>query len=88
MAQSPLDFLQAFQQHFGQFVPDLARSAQADAEQHLKAALMSMIGRLDLVSRDEFDVQAEVLRKTREKLEALEARVTSLETALGGAESL
>ncbi|MBK8970840.1 MAG: accessory factor UbiK family protein [Hahellaceae bacterium] len=82
MPQSPFELLQAFQQHFGQFVPDLAKSAQADAEQHFKAALMSMMTRLDLVSREEFDVQAEVLRKTREKLELLEGRVVRLEEAL------
>ncbi len=85
MAQSPLDLLQAFQQHFGQFVPDLARSAQADAEQHFKAAVASLLTRMDLVGREEFDVQAEVLRKTRERLEALEARVAALESVSGRA---
>lgn len=84
MAQSPLDLLQAFQQNFGQFVPDLAKTAQTDAEQHLKALLASLIERMDLVTREEFDVQAEVLRKTREKLEALEARVAALESSTEG----
>jgi BMFP domain-containing protein YqiC len=41
--------------------------------------LQSGLTRLDLVSRQEFDVQAAVLRRTREKLEALEARLAALE---------
>ena len=41
--------------------------------------LQSGLARLDLVTRQEFDVQAEVLRKTREKLERLETRVAELE---------
>lgn len=86
MAQSPLEMLQAFQQHFGQFLPDLARTAQTDVEQHVKAALLSMASRMDLVTREEFDVQAEVLRRTREKLEALESRVALLESRLGAGE--
>ncbi len=83
VAQSPLDLLQAFQQHFGQFVPDLARTAQSDAEQHLKAFVSSLIERMDLVTREEFDVQAEVLRRTREKLDLLEKRVEALEDSHG-----
>jgi len=45
----------------------------------VKAMLASGLSRLDLVPRAEFDVQTEVLRKTREKLEALEKRVAEFE---------
>jgi BMFP domain-containing protein YqiC len=45
----------------------------------VKALLQSGLTRLDLVTRQEFEVQAEVLRKTREKVEQLEARVAELE---------
>ena len=50
-----------------------------DLEDNFKAVLQSGLARLDLVSRQEFDVQAAVLRRTREKLEALEARLATLE---------
>jgi BMFP domain-containing protein YqiC len=52
-----------------------------DLEANFKAILQAGIAKLDLVSRQEFDVQAGVLRRTREKLEALEARVAALEAA-------
>lgn len=55
-------------------------SPAKDIEKNVKALLQSGLSRLDFVSREEFDVQVEVLRKTREKVERLEARVTELET--------
>ncbi len=82
MAVSPLDILNSLNQQFGQFIPDVAKSAQDDMQQQAKAALASLISKLDLVTREEFDVQTEVLRKTRSKLEALEARVAKLEQQL------
>lgn len=57
----------------------LKQSPAKDIEQNLKAGLTSMLGKLDLVTREEFDVQTEVLARTREKLAALEARLTELE---------
>ena len=54
-------------------------SPAKDIEKNIKAMLQSGFSRLDLVTRQEFDVQAEVLRKTREMVERLEARVTELE---------
>lgn len=53
-----------------------------DLEKNMKAAMTQGFSRLDLVTREEFDVQAQVLAKTREKLEALEARVAELEAQL------
>jgi BMFP domain-containing protein YqiC len=54
-------------------------SPAADLEKNLRALLASFFGRLDLVTREEFDVQREVLARTREKLTQLEARVAELE---------
>ena len=54
-------------------------SPAKDIEKNIKAMLQSGLTRLDLVTRQEFDIQAEVLRKTREKVEQLEARVAELE---------
>jgi BMFP domain-containing protein YqiC len=57
----------------------LEASPAKDIEKNVKAMLQSGLSRLDLVTRQELDVQLEVLRKTREKLERLEARVAELE---------
>jgi len=54
-------------------------SPARDVEKNVKAMLMSGLSRLDLITREEFDVQKAVLQRTREKLEALELRVSELE---------
>lgn len=50
-----------------------------DIEQNLRALLQSTLQKLDIVTREEFDVQQEVLLRTREHLAALEERVTAME---------
>ncbi len=50
-----------------------------DLRNNLHAALSAALARMDLVSREEFDVQSAVLARTREKLAALEAKVAELE---------
>lgn len=57
-------------------------SPAKDLEKNVKAMLSQGFSRLDLVTREEFDVQAQVLAKTRAKLDALEARVAELEALL------
>lgn len=57
-------------------------SPAKDLEKNVKAMLTQGFSRLDLVTREEFDVQTQVLAKTRAKLDALEARVAELETLL------
>lgn len=61
-------------------VPESLTAVRRDLEANFKAVLQSGLSRLDLVTRQEFDVQAGVLRRTREKLEALEARLAALES--------
>lgn len=74
------------------FIDDLARRLSAavpqgltamrrDLEDNFKSVLQSGLAKLDLVTRQEFDVQAGVLRRTREKLEALEAKVATFESS-------
>ena len=58
----------------------LAMTPARDVEKNLKASLAAWLSRLDLVTREEFDVQAQVLARTREKLQELEARLASLES--------
>ena len=57
----------------------LAQSPAKDIEKNMKVMLGGVFARLDLVTREEFDVQQEVLKRTREKLTALEAKVAELE---------
>lgn len=64
----------------------IAASPVADVEKNARALLSSLFSKLDLVSREEFDIQAQVLLRTREKLKALEARVTLLESRGGNKE--
>ena len=61
----------------------LAQSPAADVEKNMRALIATFLGRLDLVTRDEFDVQRQVLLRTREKLERLEAQIAALERARG-----
>lgn len=72
------------------FIDDLARQIsdslpagvkgiQQDVEKNVRTLLQGAFARLDLVTREEFDVQTRVLMRTREKLEALEQQVAELE---------
>lgn len=60
-------------------VPESVMALRRDLEQNFKGVLQSQLARLDLVTREEFDVQMNVLRRTREKLAALEQRLAELE---------
>ena len=57
----------------------MQQSPAADLEKNLKALMSQGFAKLDLLTREEFDVQIEVLARTRAKLELLEARVAELE---------
>ena len=60
----------------------LESSPAKDIERNVKAMMTQGFSKLDLVTREEFDIQAQVLAKTRAKLEALELRVVELEARL------
>lgn len=62
----------------------LANSPAKDIEKNAKAMMSGVFAKFDLVTREEFDIQAQVLARTREKLQALEARVDALEKARAG----
>jgi len=61
-------------------LPESLVALRRDLEQNFKSVLQSGLTRFDLVTREEFDVQAAVLRRPREKLEQIEARLRELET--------
>ncbi|MBW8189919.1 accessory factor UbiK family protein [Neiella marina] len=63
-------------------VPQGVKQFAGDVEQQAKTVLQAQLSKLDLVTREEFDVQNRVLLKTREKLEQLEATVAELEATL------
>ena len=64
-------------------IRELAESSPAaDIEKNLRALLQGAFTKLELVSREEFDVQADLLRHTKEKLAELEAKVSELESLL------
>lgn len=60
-------------------VPEGLRSVREDLETNFRSVLRTSLGKLDLVTREEFEVQEAVLLRTREKLEALEQKLAQLE---------
>ncbi len=60
----------------------LENSPLSDADKNIHALIQGMLTKMELVSREEFDVQSEVLRNTREKLAQLEAKLAELESHL------
>lgn len=66
-------------QKLGSAVPPGVKEVQSELEKKFKEILTTSFKQLDLVTRDEFDVQAKVLLRTREKLEALEKAIKALE---------
>src|SRR5580692_7049090 len=64
-------------------VPESVRAFGRDLEGNFKAVLQAQLSKLDLVSRQEFDVQAAILERTQAKLTAMEERLKDLEARLG-----
>lgn len=74
--------LEDFVQQFLRFLPkDLSQSRQ-DFEKVVRAALTATFSRMNLVTREEFDIQAELLSNTRAAMDELEKKITALEKAL------
>lgn len=61
-------------------LPQGLRSVRDDLEKNFRSVLQSSLGKLDLVTREEFEVQEAVLARSREKLDALEARLAKMES--------
>jgi BMFP domain-containing protein YqiC len=68
---------------FADSMPKGLQVLHEDINRSVRATIESALGRLDLVTREEFDVQAAVLARTRARLEALEAKVAELEAETG-----
>lgn len=63
-------------------VPPGVKNMAEEAEGRVKTVLQSQLSKLDLVTREEFDIQSQVLIRTREKLDAMESRLAELEAKL------
>ena len=76
-----LNHIDELARRLGDLVPPGLREGREELQQAFKGALQSGLAKLDLVTREEFDVQRAVLLRTREKLDALEHTVAALEAA-------
>jgi ubiquinone biosynthesis accessory factor UbiK len=76
MNREPIDQLAA---RLAEALPNNLRGMRDELEQNFRAVLAQGLSKLDLVTREEFEVQEAVLARTREKLEALERKVQELE---------
>ncbi|MEH6444934.1 MAG: accessory factor UbiK family protein [Oceanospirillaceae bacterium] len=75
-------FIEGLSQQFSTLVNNLPKGSTLPGQDQLKSLLQNALSKLDLVTRDEFDAQAAVLGRTREKVEALEQRFALLEAQL------
>ena len=73
------DSIQDLAKKLADSLPSSVRAVRDELEQNFSAVLKSGLSRLDLVTREEFEVQEAVLARTRQKLEALEARLAEYE---------
>lgn len=71
--------LEELARRLAEAVPPGLNALRSDLEQNFRAVLQGGLAKLDLVTREEFDVQAAVLRRSRERLGALERRIAELE---------
>jgi len=65
----------------------IARSPAADIERNVKAFMGQAFTRMDLITREEFDIQADLLARQRSRIDALEQRISDLESRLTQAEA-
>lgn len=78
----PASSIDELAQRLAAILPPGLKEAREDIGANFRSVLQAGLGKLDLVTREEFDVQRCVLLRTREKLEALERQLAALETAL------
>jgi hypothetical protein len=75
----PTETIDKLARRLAEALPEGLRALRDDLEENFRSVLQSGLSRLDLVTREEFDVQQAVLARTREKLEALERRLAAME---------
>lgn len=77
-------FFDDLAQRLNAAVPEGMRALQQDVDRNVRAAVQAALSRLDLVTREEFEIQSKVLARTRAKVDALSARVAELEARVLG----
>lgn len=75
----PNQWFDDFQQNMSEL---LAKTPAADIERNVKALMAQTFARMDLVTREEFDIQADLLSRTLDRVNALEAKINDLENKL------
>ncbi len=78
----PFKNIEEIAEKLSAILPEGVSGVKSDMEANFKAVLQSAFAQMDLVTREEFDVQTQVLNRTRQKLEDLEAKVSELEKML------
>ena len=73
------NFIDEFLHEFNKLIPEDLRRSRSDLEKNIKAAMQSVFNRMDLVTREEFDVQTELLSRTRALLEEVEKKLVEME---------
>ncbi len=76
------DHIEALSQRIGELLPPGLKEGAGDLRRNLRAAIGAQLNRLDLVSRDDYEVQRAVLLHARDQLDQLKARVDALESEL------
>ena len=72
--------LEELAEKFNKMLPPGLADAQKDMQKSMHAVLLETLKKMNLVTREEFDIQAEVLLRTREKIDALEKTIATLES--------
>lgn len=67
-------------------VPESLQSTRAELRKTMRAGIESLLQRLDVVTREEFDAQAKLLARSRQRLDELQARLDALERERAGAD--
>ncbi|MGH8075663.1 MAG: ubiquinone biosynthesis accessory factor UbiK [Lysobacter sp.] len=80
-----LNHIDELARRLSSLVPPGLRESRDELQQNFKSVLQSGLSKLDLVTREEFEVQRAVLLRTREKLEQLQRAVADLEAQVDGA---
>lgn len=78
---NPEQLIQAINDRINAILPQGADRFRQDLEQNVSAVIREMLAKMDLVSRDEFEVQKAILEKTQQKVKRLEEQVKALEQA-------
>lgn len=79
---TPTNPLDEMMKKFSELMPENMRNAQEDMEKNMRSVLESGLQKMNLVTREEFDIQTAVLQRTREKVDALEQQVKVMEATL------